>query len=199
LSERYPWLNLTDSIAVALALVLVSVTIWPHSRLVIDLVLVTAIPGSIAAIVWGLTFWQKARVQIGRVNFRYKSVRQIAGIAALFCLPFLLIQQASVYIQGPNMLRELPPEVAEALAPYPDVEKWRIRVVFAIAHLEGDKGQQLEARLRDALSKIDPRLHITPVILNRTIAVSSRPQGIAHLDALNSVTNVRVEALFWAG
>jgi hypothetical protein len=118
LSERYPWLNLADSLAVALVLVLVSVAIWPHSRLVIDLVLITAIPGSIAAIVWGLTFWQGARVQIGRLKFRYKSVRRIAGVAALFCLPFLLLQQASIYIQGPNMLRELPPEVAN-LSQYP--------------------------------------------------------------------------------
>jgi tetratricopeptide (TPR) repeat protein len=199
LSERYPWLNLADSLAVAGVVLVVIVAIWPHSRLVTDLVLVTAIPGLIAAIVWAMTFWQKACVQIGRLKLRYKSVRRSAGIAALFCLPFLLLQQASIYLRGPNILRELPPEVAAARAPYPDVEKWRIRVVFAIAHLEGDKGQQLEARLRDALSNIDPRLHTTPVILNRTIAVTGRPLGIAHLDALNSVTNVRVEALIWGG
>jgi tetratricopeptide (TPR) repeat protein len=199
LSERYPWLNLADSLAAGGVLVLIVVAIWPRSRLVIDLVLVTAIPGLIAAMVWALTFWDKARVQVGRLKLRYKSVRRSAGIAALLCLPFLLLQQASIYLGGPNILRVLPPEVAEARAPYPDVEKWRIRVVFAIAHLEGDKGQQLEARLRDALSNLDPRLHITPVILNRTIAVSGRPQGIAHLDALNSVTNVRVEALIWGG
>ena len=199
IADRFPWLNLYDSLAVAFVLALVAVSLWPHSRLVVDLVLLTAIPGSIAAIVWLLTFWQKGRVQAGRLKLRYKSVRRIAGIAALLCLPFLFLQQTSIYIRGPNSLRELPPEVAEARAPYPDVEKWRIRIVFAIAHLEGDKGQQLEARLRDALSNIDPRLHTTPVILNRTIAVSGRPQGIAHLDALNSVTSVRVEALIWGG
>jgi tetratricopeptide (TPR) repeat protein len=198
-SERYPWLKLADSVAVAVVLVLVIVAIWPRSRLVIDLVLVTAIPGLIAAIVWGLTYWQKARVQVGRLKLRYKSVRRIAGITAIFCLPFLLLQQASIYLQGPNILRETPPEIAEASAPYPDVERERIRLVFAIAHLEGDKGQQLEARIRDALSNIDPRLHVTPVILNSTVAVSGRPQGLAHLDALNSVTNVRVEALIWGG
>ena len=57
LSERYSWLNLADSIAVAVVLVLVIVAIWPHSRPVADLVLATAIPGLVAAIVWGLTFW----------------------------------------------------------------------------------------------------------------------------------------------
>jgi tetratricopeptide (TPR) repeat protein len=199
IADRFPWLNLYDSLAAAFVLALIAVSLWPHSRLMVDLVFITAIPGSIAAIVWSLTFWQEARVQIGRLKLRYKMVRRIAGIAALSCLPFLLLQQASIYLQGPNILRELPPEVAEATAPYPDVEKWRIRVVFAIAHLEGDNGQQLEGRLRDALSNIDPRLHITPVILNSTIAVSGRPQGIAHLDALNSVTKVRVEALIWGG
>ena len=199
MADRFPWLNLPDSIAAAFVLALIVVCLWPHSRLIVDLVFITAIPGSIAAIVWSLTFWQEARVRIGRLKLRYKAVRRIAGIAALSCLPFLLLQQVSIYLQGPNILRELPPEVAEARAPYPDVEKWRIRVVFAIAHLEGDNGQQLEGRLRDALSNIDPRLHITPVILNSTIAVSGRPQGIAHLDALNSVTNVRVEALIWGG
>ena len=106
LSERYPWLNLADSLAVAGVLLVVIVAIWPHSRLVIDLVMVTAIPGSIAAIVWALTFWQKGRVQIGRLKLRYKSVRRSAGLAALLCLPFLLLQQASIYLRGPNILRE---------------------------------------------------------------------------------------------
>lgn len=197
--ERFPGVNLADSLAVAGVIVLVVVAVWPRSRVVVDLVIVTAIPGSVAAIVCGLTFWHKARVQIGRVKLRYKAVRRGAGIAAIVCLPLLILQQASIYLRGPNVLREAPADIAEASAPYPDVEKWRIRVVFAIAHLEGDKGQQLEARLRDALSNIDPRLHITPVILNSTIAVSGRPQGLAHLDALNSVTNVRVEALIWGG
>ena len=199
MADRYPWLSLVDSIAAVFVILLIAVSLWPHSRLIVDLVFITAIPGSIAAIVWSLTFWPKARVQIGRLKLRYKAVRRIAGIAALSCLPFLLLQQASIYLQGPNILRELPPQVAEAKAPYPDVEKRRIRLVFAIAHLEGDKGQQLEARLRDALSNIDPRLHITPVILNSTIAVSGRPLGIAHLDALDSVTKVRVDALIWGG
>src|ERR1700675_625021 len=86
LSERYPWLNLADSLGVAVVVVVAIVAIWPRSRMVSDLVLVTAIPGSIAAIVWGLTFWQKARVQIGRRKLRYKPVRRIAGIEALSCL-----------------------------------------------------------------------------------------------------------------
>jgi tetratricopeptide (TPR) repeat protein len=199
LSERYPSLNLADSLAVALVLVLAIVAIWPHSRLVTDLVLVTAIPGSIAAIVWGLTFWQKARLQIGRIKLRYKSVRRIAGIAALFCLPFLLLQQASIYLRGPNMLRERAVDVSGLSEPYPKLGKWEIRVVVAISHLEGDEGHKIEGQLRDALANLDPRLHVTPVILNRTITLSGRPQGVAHLDAIASVNNTRVESLIWGG
>src|SRR5258708_36673956 len=108
LSERYPWLNLADSLAAAVVLLLAIVAIWPHSRIVIDLVLLTAIPGSIAAIIWALTFWQKARAQIGRLKLRYKSMRRNAGIAALLCLPFLLLQQASIYLRAPNIPPQLP-------------------------------------------------------------------------------------------
>jgi tetratricopeptide (TPR) repeat protein len=198
-SERYPWLNLADSLASAVVLALGIVAIWPHSRLVIDLVLVTAIPGSIAAIVWSLTFWQKARVQIGRLKLRYKSVRRSAGIAALLCLPFLLLQQASIYLRGPNILRVPVVDVTGLSEPYPKPAKWEIRVVVAIAHLEGDDGHKIEGQLRDALANLDPRLHVTPVILNRTIALSGRTQGMAHLDALTSVTDLRVDSLIWGG
>ena len=117
MADRYPWLNLFDSIAVAFVIALIAVSVWPHARLMVDLVFITAIPGLIAGIVWSLTFWAKARVQIGRLKLRYKAVRRIAGIAALTCLPFLMLQQASIYLQGPNILRELPPEVADASHP----------------------------------------------------------------------------------
>ena len=199
LSERYPWLNLADSLAAAAVFLLVIVAIWPHSRLVIDLVLITAIPGLIAAIVWLLTFWQNARVQIGRLKLRYKSVRRSAGIAALLCLPFLLLQQASIYLRGPNILRVPPVDVTGLTEPYPELGQWKIRVVVAIANLEGDDGHKIEGQLRDALANTDSRLHVTPVILNRTIPASGRPQGIAHLDAIASVNNARVEALIWGG
>ncbi len=150
MADRFPWLNLPDSIAAAFVLALIVVSLWPHSRLMVDLVFITAIPGLIAAIVWSLIFWQKARVQIGRLKLRYKAVRRIAGVAALSCLPFLLLQQASIYLRGPNILRELPPEVADATAPYPKLAAWKIRVVVAIAHLEVDDGAKIEGRLRDA-------------------------------------------------
>ena len=162
LSERYRSLNLTDSLAAAFVFVLAIVAIWPHSRLVIDLVLITAIPGLIAGVVWLLTFWQKARIQIGRLKLRYKPLRRIAGIAALFCLPFLLLQRASIYLQGPNILRERPVDVTGLSEPYPKHAKWKIRVAVAIAHIEGEQGHKIEDQLRDALANLDPRLHVTP-------------------------------------
>ena len=193
IADRFPWLTRARALAGAFGIALLVVFIWPHARLVTDLVIVTAIPGTIGAIVFGLTFWSKARVQIGRRQLRYKAVRRIAGIVALACLPFLLMQRASIYLRSP---REVVTEASEA---YPDMKRWRIQVVVAIAHLEGDDGNRIEGRLRDALADLDRRLHITPVILNRTIAVSGRPQGIAHLDALGAVTDVRVAALIWGG
>lgn len=199
LSERYPWLTLTDSLAAAFVLVLAITAIWPHSRLVADLVLITATPGIVAAVLWGVTFWSKARIQIGRRKLRYKSVRRVAGIAALLCLPFLLSQQASIYLQGPNILRQPPPDPTGLSEPYPKLAKWEIRLVVAIAQLEGDDGHKIQGQLRDALANLDPRLRVTPVILNRTIAVSGRSQGAAHLDALTAVTDLNVESLIWGG
>jgi tetratricopeptide (TPR) repeat protein len=199
IAYRFPWLSLFDSLAAAFVLGLIAVCIWPLSRLIIDLVFITAIPGSIAAIVWSLTFWPKARVRIGRLKLRYKAVRRIAGIAALSCLPFLLLQQTSIYLQGPNILRGRAVDVSGLSEPYPKPAKWEIRVVVAIAHFEGDDGHKIESQLRDALTNLDPRLHVTPVILNRTIAISGRTQGMAHLDALTSVTDLRVDSLIWGG
>ena len=191
--DRFPWLSRARAAAGAFAVALLIVFIWPSARLVADLVVVTAIPGMIGAVVWGLTFWSKTRVELERRQFQSMAVRRVAGIVALACLPFLLVQRASIYRRSP---REVVSEAAQA---YPDLKRRRIRVVVAIAHLEGDDGAKIEGRLRDALDGLDRRLHVTPVILNRTIAVAGRPQGIAHLDAIAAVTGVRVHTLIWGG
>jgi len=94
LSDRYPWLNITDIFAALFILAIV--VLWPHTRVVTDLVVVTALPGSLALILWVLTFSQKARIQIGRRKLRYKSVRRLALNAATVCLPLLIFQQASI-------------------------------------------------------------------------------------------------------
>jgi tetratricopeptide (TPR) repeat protein len=193
IADRFPWLTRARAISCAFAVVLLIVFIWPSARLVADLVVVTAIPGLIGAVVWALTFWPKARVELERRQFQSRAVRRVAGIIALTCLPFLLMQRASIYLRNP---REL---VSEGSGDYPDISHWRIRVVVAIANLEGDEGAKIAGQLRDALAGIDHRLHITAVILNRRIAVAGRPQGIAHLEAMGAVTDVRVDSLIWGG
>src|SRR5580704_18212071 len=119
IADRFPWLNLLDSVAAAFVIALIAASVWPHARLMVVLVFITAIPGLVAAIVWSLTFWREARVGIGRLKLRYKAVRRIAGIAALSCLPFLLLQQASIYLQGPNILRVPAVDVTGLSEPYP--------------------------------------------------------------------------------
>ena len=192
-SERFSWLTRGRALAGAFGIALVLVFIWPHSRLAVDLVIVTAIPGSLGASLWALTFWSNARVQIGRHKLRYKTVRRIAGAIALVGLPFLIVQRTSIYLRSP---REVVSESAEA---YPNMKLWRVRVVVAIAHLESDDGNRVETRLRDALGNFDPPLHITPIILNRTIPVSGRPQGIGHLEAIGSANDVGAYLLIWGG
>ena len=134
IGDRFPWLTRARAIAGAFAVVLLIVFIWPHANVVTELVVVTVIPGLVGAVIWGLTFWSKARVEIERRQFQSKAVRRVAGIVALACLPFLLMQRASIYLRSP---REL---VSEGSGDYPNMSQWRIRVVVAIAHLEGDDG-----------------------------------------------------------
>src|ERR1700723_1342040 len=178
IADKFPWLTRGRAMAGAFGIALLIVFIWPHARLVTELVIVTAIPGSIGAVVWGLTFWSKARVELERREVQSKAVRRVAGIVALACLPFLLMQRASIYLYSP---REV---VSESAKPYPNTNQRRFRSVVAIAHLEGDVGAQIEGRLRDALAGLDSRFRVTPVILNRMIAVSGRPEGIGHLEAI---------------
>src|SRR6266852_6313313 len=156
LSDRFSWLTRGRALAGAFGTALILVFIWPHSRLAVDLVIITAIPGLLGASLWALTFWSKARVQIGRQKLRYTTVRKIAGGVALVGLPFLLVQRTSIYLRAP---REMASEGSEA---YPNMKQWRIRVVVAIAHFENDDGNRLETRLRDALlGTFDRRLRIT--------------------------------------
>ena len=177
------------AIAGAFGIALLIVFIWPHAHLVTELVIVTAIPGTISAIVFGLTFWSKARVQIGRWKLRYKQVRRIAGIVAIACLPFILMQRASIYLRRPQ-----PVAVVSAKG-----EHGYLITYIAIAHLEGDDGNRVEKRLLTALEGLDRRLNVVPVILNRTIPVSGRAQEFQHLEAVASIGDKRIDTLLWGG
>src|SRR5260370_13797128 len=129
LFDGLSWVTCDRALAGAFGLALLVGFIWPQSRLAIDLVIVTAIPGSLGAILWGLTFWSKARIQIGRQKLRYKTVRTIAGAIALFGLPFILMQRVSIYLRAPQ---EVAPEGSEA---YPNANRWLIHEDAAFSHL----------------------------------------------------------------
>ena len=194
LSDRYPWLNLTDLFAALFAFILAIVVLWPYARVVTALVVITAIPGSLALILWVLTFSQKARIQIGRRKLRYKSVRRLALNAATVCLPLLVFQQASIY------LRTLPlfgARVPDALLPYPESSDYEFQVVVAVAHLEGDDGQKIQTQLYNSLAKMDTRFYISPKIVSRAIAVSGRSLDAAHNEALTLATDAEAESLIW--
>jgi len=186
-AEKYPWLTRTRAMAGAFGIALLIVFIWPRAHLVSEFIIVTAIPGAVGAILFGLTYWSKARVQIGRWKLRYKQVRRVAGIVALACLPFLLMQRASIYLSGPRPAATASGEHVYTLS------------YFAMAHLEGDDGHRVEKRLITALEGLDRRLHVTPVVLDRTIAVAGRAQGFQHLEAVASIKNEAVGTLLWGG
>jgi tetratricopeptide (TPR) repeat protein len=188
-AERFPWLTRMRAMGGAFAVALLIVFIWPHAHLIYEFILLTAIPGTVGAIVYGLTFWPKARVQIGRWKLRYKQVRRIAGVVALACLPFLLMQRASIYLRRPQ------PVAAVAAKAEPGY----LLSYYAIAHLEGDDGQRVEKRLFTALKGLDPRFHVVPLILNRTIPLSGHAQGFQHLEAVASIRDERVGTLLWGG
>ncbi len=188
-ADKFPWLTPMRAMAGAFVIALLIVLIWPHAHLVTELVILTAIPGTIGAIVFGLTFWSKARVQIGRWKLRYKQVRRIAGIVAIACLPFLLMQRASIYLRGPH-------PVAAVTA---NGEHLYLVTYYAIAHLEGDDGNRVEKRLITALEGLDRRLNVVPVILDRTIPIAGRAQEFQHLEAVASIRDKRIDTLLWGG
>src|SRR5580704_11395115 len=88
---RLTWRNLRRAVLATFVLVLAIVFFWPRSTFAVRLVVLATVLGSSAALICGLTFWHKARVQIGRRGLRFKAVRRVAAIAAAFNLSFLLI------------------------------------------------------------------------------------------------------------
>ena len=198
LSERYSWLNLADSIAVAVVFVLVIVAIWPHSRL--------RRPGT-GDRNSGLGRRDRVGLDVlveGTRSDRTAQAALQAGAAYRghggAVMPAVSAAAASIKLSaGADVLREPAVDVSGLSEPYPKPAKWELRVVVAIAHLEGDDGHKIEGQLRDAVANLDPRFHVTAVILNRTITLAGRTQGMAHLDAVQSVNDLRVDSLIWGG
>src|SRR5262249_30453405 len=67
----------------ALGCALVVVFFWPRWEIVVRFVVLAAMGGGCAAALCGLTYWRKARIRIGRLGLRYKSVRWVAAMVAV--------------------------------------------------------------------------------------------------------------------
>ncbi len=185
-----PWMTLRRAIAGGVALTLLAIYLWPRSEFSVEIVLLTMVPAICGAALWAATFWHTARVQIGRRKLKYREVRRIAGIVALACLPFLLVQRFSIYLQNQSA-------AVSRRASNAAVRRERPRFVAAFAHLQGDDHDRRVEHLVNALSAMDRRLAITPIIVNRTIDVTGSQRAIAHIEAMGLAGDARANVLTW--
>jgi tetratricopeptide (TPR) repeat protein len=70
----------------------------PEAQVVSAFVALAALTGTLASILFALTFWGKARVRIGRLSLRYKQVRRCTGAIAVSGLSLLLAQRISLAV-----------------------------------------------------------------------------------------------------
>jgi hypothetical protein len=93
--ERTPfWMTRNRVVLSVVGLFLLVIVLAPGVHVVRIFVALAAFAGSLASILFGLTFWKKSRVQIGRLKLRYKQVRRSAGAIAVGGLALFLAQQA---------------------------------------------------------------------------------------------------------
>jgi hypothetical protein len=136
--------------AVALALVYV----WPRSHLSIQFVLLATFIGASAAILCGLTYWHKARIQIGKLKQRYRRIRRVAALVTLVGLAPLLVREASLWTI------RTPPEQSRGAAP----------LAIAIPHLQGDDSHRIEQQLERALGELGPDLPLQIRTIDKIVA-----------------------------
>ncbi len=188
IAQKFPWLTPRRFLFGSFALAVAITYLLPTSAVVEELVQIATVLGVAGAIVWGLTFWHPARVQIGRRKLKYRSVRRFAGGVALACLPFFVVQRFSLSLQLPSEPEIHPARMQLQEAP---------RFVVAFARFEGDKDGSYSAQLADAMRDIDPRLMVAPIVLNRTIKVSGRPEAVAHLEAIDVAQSAQANIIIW--
>lgn len=180
------------ALVVAAVIVLLGVYLWPHTDLTNDLVFIASIPGAFAALVFGLTFWHRARVQIGRLQLKYKTVRRIAGTTALVGLSLLLIQRVSIGVEKHRWK-----EWRAARDQYYMAQRAQYRFNLAFTHLQHDEKDQVLNRLTEALSGLDKRLAISTITVERTLAPSGDQSGVWHIEAAQLADDVRADAVIW--
>ena len=97
--ERAPFSMVRNRVVVsAVALLFLIIFVEPTIHIVSTFVALAAISGTLASILFGLTFWNKARVRIGRLKFRYRQVRRSAGAIAVGGFALFLAQRISLAV-----------------------------------------------------------------------------------------------------
>src|ERR1700730_7457370 len=96
LSDRLPRSNWWRGAAALFGILVSVVFFFPRTSLVSAFVTIATVIGSLGAVLCALTFWARARVQIGRFRFRYRAVRRWAGVTALIFLSFLTVQRVAL-------------------------------------------------------------------------------------------------------
>jgi hypothetical protein len=97
-----------------IAIALFIVALLPQSSVSSEIVAIAALAGSLTAVFWTLTFWSAARVQIGRLGFRYKVVRRYARTATLSGLLLLIVWAVSLAVRSSS---EQEPQAKISTAP----------------------------------------------------------------------------------
>lgn len=90
------WLTSFRILVASIVLLFLLEFLWPNADLSVSVAHLGGLIGSVALILCGLTFWSKARVEIGRRKFRYKTVSINAGIVASIGLSIIIVQKLSL-------------------------------------------------------------------------------------------------------
>ncbi len=171
LFARFPWFTRTRASAAIFGIALLGVALWPRAHRTIEFVTVTAIAGALGAVASGLTFWAKARVQIGRRKLRYKRVRELSAAIAVVGLSFLMVQRVSIRI-------------------WP--QKSSTEFIVAVARFDNDDRGEVTNALINALNGLDRRLKIRAVGLDRTIPIKR-----AQVAEITAARELQAKVVLW--
>lgn len=105
------WLTRSRVLISSIVLILLLEFFWPSAGLSVSLAHLAGLIGLAALCLCGLTFWSKARVEIGRRKLRYKAVRLNAGIVACIGLSFIVVQKLSLKLW--NQTQQIGPVAAK--------------------------------------------------------------------------------------
>jgi len=148
--------------------VVLLIALFPKSSLAKAIVACGSWASLVSGILWGSTFWTKARVAIGGLRFRYLVVRRNAAAVVLIGLSLLLSRAVSIGLRNPSppdsisaavsetqTMTEPRPTDAELKAPPTDDEIARARAAFCKAAHDHSAGlRDRERTLFEAAQRI---------------------------------------------